>query len=127
MSNVDDLLKACVSAVQSNFEDKAEEFKEIMGNEIHSQEGTLKSCMYKEKLSDTQYFVGIDGNQVKAKSRNGFDYSMAYWKGRKTVRPLPTNKSGRLHFKVDGKWVRPKEAKATKGDPFVERAIQKLK
>lgn len=122
MSNVDDLLKACVSAVQSNFEDKAEELKEIMGNEIHSREGTLKSCMYKEKLSDTQYFVGINQEQLKAKA--GFDYSNAYWHGRREVRPV---KKKTLHW-VDGEnEVFTKKAKATSGDPFVERAIRKLK
>lgn len=127
MSNVDELLRACVSAVQSNFDEKAEEFKNIMKAEAHKVTGNLSECIYKEKLSDTQYVVGVDGKRLESMSRNGFDYSRAYWKGRKTVKPKPENKSGRLHFKVDGKWVRPKEAKATSGDPFVERAIRKLK
>lgn len=122
MSNETDLIKACIDAVQGQFDDLAEQFKETMGNEIHSKEGTLKSCMCKEKISDTRYFVGIDQNQLKAKA--GFDYSNAYWKGRKEVRPKRKNT---LHWVEDGKDVFAKKAKATSGDPFVERAIQKFK
>lgn len=124
MSNVDDVLKACVSAVQSTFEDKAEEFKNIMKDEAHKVTGNLSECVYKEKLSDTQYFVGVDGNQLKSKSKNGFDYSMAYWKGRKEVRP---KNYPYLHWVENGKHIYAKKAKATSGDPFVERAIRKLK
>lgn len=47
MSNVDDLLKACVSAVQSTFEDKVEEFKNIMKDEAHKVTGNLSECVYK--------------------------------------------------------------------------------
>lgn len=122
MSNETDLLKACIDTVQGQFDDLAEQFKETMGNEIHSKEGTLKSCMCKEKISDTRYFVGIDQNQLKAKA--GFDYSNAYWKGRKEVRP---KRKKSLHWEEDGKDVFAKKAKATSGDPFVERAIQKFK
>ncbi len=122
MSNETDLLKACIDAVQGQFDDLAEQFKETMGNEIHSKEGTLKSCMCKEKISDTRYFVGIDQNQLKAKA--GFDYSNAYWKGRKEVRP---KRKKSLHWVEDEKDVFAKKAKATSGDPFVERAIQKFK
>lgn len=122
MSNETDLLKACIDAVQGQFDDLAEQFKETMGNEIHSKEGTLKSCMCKEKISDTRYFVGIDQNQLIAKA--GFDYSNAYWKGRKEVRP---KRKKTLHWEEDGKDVFAKKAKATSGDPFVERAIQKFK
>ena len=111
MSNETNLLKACIDAVQGQFDDLAEQFKETMGNEIHSKEGTLKSCMCKEKISDTRYFVGID-------------YSNAYWKGRKEVRPKRKNT---LHWVEDGKDVFAKKAKATSGDPFVERAIAKFK
>lgn len=122
MSNETDLLKACVDAVQGQFDDLAEEFKSVMGNEIHSKEGTLKSYMCKEKISDTKYFVGINQDQLKAKT--GFDYSNAYWKGRKEVRP---KKKKTLHWVDDGKDVFAKKAKATNGDPFVERAVQKFK
>lgn len=122
MSNETNLLKACIDAVQGQFDDLAEQFKETMGNEIHSKEGTLKSCMCKEKISDTRYFVGIDQNQLKDKA--GFDYSNAYWKGRKEVRP---KRKKTLHWVEDEKDVFAKKAKATSGDPFVERAIQKFK
>lgn len=122
MSNETDLIKACIDAVQGQFDDLAEQFKETMGNEIHSKEGTLKSCMCKEKISDTRYFVGIDQNQLKAKA--GFDYSNAYWKGRKEVRP---KRKKALHWVENKKDVFAKKAKSTSGDPFVERAIQKFK
>lgn len=122
MSNETDLLKACIDAVQGQFDDLAEQFKDVMENEIHSKEGTLKSCMCKEKISDTRYFVGIDQNQLKDKA--GFDYSNAYWKGRKEVRP---KRKKTLHWVEDEKDVFAKKAKATSGDPFVERAIQKFK
>lgn len=122
MSNETNLLKACIDAVQGQFDDLAEQFKDVMGNEIHSKEGTLKSCMCKEKISDTRYFVGIDQNQLKAKA--GFDYSNAYWKGRKEVRP---KRKKSLHWVEDEKDVFAKKAKATSGDPFVERAILKFK
>lgn len=124
MSNETDLLKACIDAVQGQFDDLAEEFKSVMGNEIHSKKGTLKSCMCKEKISDTKYFVGIDGDKLKRESKNHFDYSMAYWKGREEVRP---KKKKILHWVDDGKDVFAKKAKATNGDPFVERAVQKFK
>lgn len=122
MSNETNLLKACIDAVQGQFDDLAEQFKDVMGNEIHSKEGTLKSCMCKEKISDTRYFVGIDQNQLEAKA--GFDYSNAYWKGRKEVRP---KRKKTLHWVEDEKDVFAKKAKATSGDPFVERAIAKFK
>lgn len=124
MSNETNLLKACIDAVQGQFDDLAEQFKETMGNEIHSKEGTLKSCMCKEKISDTRYFVGIDGDELKRKSKNHTDYSYWYWKGRKEVRP---KRKKALHWVEDKKDVFAKKAKATSGDPFVERAIQKFK
>lgn len=123
MSNSDDLLKACVKAVQGEFEKVAQEFEDVMRNEIKgNRTGTLKSCMYHEKMSDTRYFVGIDQNQLKAKA--GFDYSNAYWKGRKEVRP---KRKKSLHWEEDGKDVFAKKAKATSGDPFVDRAILEFK
>lgn len=123
MSNSDDLLKACVKAVQGEFEKVAQEFEDVMRDEIKgNRTGTLKSCMYHEKMSDTKYFVGID--QAKLKQKAGFDYSNAYWKGRKEVRP---KRKKALHWVEDEKDVFAKKAKATSGDPFVERAIAKFK
>lgn len=124
MSKSDDLMTVVIEAVQEEFEQKAKELEELMGDEINSKEGTLKSCMTHEKLSDTSYFVGIDGDKLKRKSKNHFDYSMAYWKGRKEVRPIKANA---LHWQENGQDVFAKKAKATSGDPFVERAIAKFK
>lgn len=124
MSKSDDLMTVIIESVQDEFEQKAKELEQLMGNEINSKEGTLKSCMTHEKLSDTSYFVGIDGDELKRKSRNHFDYSMAYWKGRKEVRP---KKVKSLHWTENGQDVFAKKAKATNGDQFVERAIAKFK
>lgn len=122
MSNSDDLLKACVKAVQGEFEKVAQEFEDVMRDEIKgNRTGTLKSCMYHEKMSDTKYFVGID--QAKLKQKAGFDYSNAYWKGRKAVKPV--NKKS-LHWVEDGQDIFAKKAEATKGDDFVGRAVEEF-
>ena len=122
MSNSDDLLKACVKAVQGEFEKVAQEFEDVMRDEIKgNRTGTLKSCMYHEKMSDTKYFVGID--QAKLKQKAGFDYSNAYWKGRKEVRP---KRKKALHWVEDEKDVFAKKAEATKGDDFVGRAVEEF-
>mgnify|MGYP000369171175 CR=1 FL=1 len=122
MSNETDLLKACVKAVQGEFEKVAQEFEDVMRNEIKgNRTGTLKSCMYHEKMSDTEYFVGID--QALLKQKAGFDYSNAYWKGRKEVRP---KRKKALHWVEDEKDVFAKKAKATKGDDFVGRAVEEF-
>lgn len=122
MSNETNLLKACVKAVQGEFEKVAQEFEDVMRNEIKgNRTGTLKSCMYHEKMSDTEYFVGID--QALLKQKAGFDYSNAYWKGRKEVRP---KRKKALHWVEDEKDVFAKKAKATKGDDFVGRAVEEF-
>ena len=120
-----ELLNLVIDALQADFEDLAEELREDMVEEAHKKTGALKDSIIKEKLSDTSYFVGVDGEKLKNNSKNEqkFDYSKSYWKGRKEVRPV---KAKSLRFEIDGKVIYAKKSKATKGDPFVERAIGKF-
>lgn len=120
MSGLSDLEHVVIEAVQEEFENKAIEFQEIMGNEINSRSGNLKSRMTHEKLSDTSYFVGIGPN-----SGGDFDYAEIYWKGRGEVRP---KKKKALRYETrSGEVVFSQYSRATKGDKFVERAISKFK
>lgn len=115
-----DLLNFVISSVQEDFEDLADELKDLMVEEAHKKTGNLSKSIITEKMSDTQIFVGTDGDKVKRGSKNNFDYSKAYWKGHKEIKPK--NKKT-LRFEVDGKVVYAKKVRATDGDPFVERAI----
>lgn len=96
-----------------------------MVDEAHKVTGALKESIIKDKLSETEYFVGVDGDKLKRnpKNINDFDYSKAYWKGRKEVRPV---KKKALRWTVGDKVVYAQKSRATKGDPFVERAIAKF-
>lgn len=124
MSVSSELLQATIEAVQGEFDDKANELKDLMKTEAHKISGNLASSMVANKESDTRYIVGVDSETLANKSENGVDYSMYYWKGRGEVRPKTKEA---LRFKVNGKYVFAKKSKAWGGDPFVERAISKFK
>lgn len=121
----DQLLRVVIKAVQGEFEDKANELKDLMSSEAHKRTSNLANSMVANKISDTRYLVGVDGNALAGKAESkGVDYSEWYWKGRGAVTP---KKAKWLEYDIDGKHIKSKYSRPYGGDPFVERAISKFK
>lgn len=117
------------NATEQEFEEFVDDVEQTMKHEISStiknkadSSGTLEGSIYQEKQSDLEYFVGVDGRKVA--SKNGFDYSKAFLKGRGEVRPK--NKKV-LAFKTNGQMVFTKKARATKPNDFIGRTVNKYR
>lgn len=142
------LLEDVISACEEEFDDLAEELEETMrdeapiGSRFYAQEmtsmpwneyrpGALKDSITKEKVSNTEYLVGVDADKLEKDPRNPskVDYSPMVQNGstkvytlvRKNGRPFVwVDEMGRKHFATRIKMP------PRKGNDFVAKAVSKF-
>lgn len=96
----------------------------IMKSEVHKRSGLLRSCIDREKVAKDHYKVGVNVSRLKANSPNHTDYSQYYYFGRGEI----WAKKGKVLRWVDesGKVHYAKHVKGYKGDPFLDRVMNRL-
>lgn len=142
------LLEDVIEACEEDFDDLASELEETMrdeapiGNRWYAQEmtsmpwneyrpGSLKDSITKEKVSNTEYLIGVDADKLEKDSRNPshVDYSpmvqdgtnKVYTLTRKNGRPFVwVDESGKKHFAYKIKMP------PRKGNDFVARAVSQF-
>lgn len=123
MSFADQVINDCVVVVQGDLDNVASKFERVMKSECKAKR--ISQAITKEKLSDTEYLVGVDGDETR--TSNGDDFSVYYWRGTNPHRIVPRNKkalkwdNGAVHF------AKRVHHPGTKPHPFVERACARFK
>ena len=142
------LLEDVIEACEEDFEGLASELEETMreeaprGSRFYAQEmtsmpwneyrpGALKDSITKEKVSNTEYLIGVDADKLEKDSRNPshVDYSPMVQNGTKRVYTL-VRKSGRPFVWVDemGKkhFAHKIKMPPRKANDFVARAVSRF-
>ena len=119
-----------MTSIKKRFDEVVDEAVDIMKDEVSVRSGALRDAIGKEKKGDFEALVGVDGDKLKADSRNigGIDYSLFYWKGHRTYTIRPKSAKVLSWVGTDGKrrFAKKVTIPAHAGDPFIERAIAKL-
>lgn len=141
------LLEDVISACVEEFDDLASELEETMrdcapkGTRMFAQKhpsspwnsykpGALKDSITKEKVSNTEYLIGVDADELKSDSRNPthYDYSPIVVNG--VSHPVKMTKHHGVFVWVDenGKkhYAKSVTLPSRKGNDFVQEAVNKF-
>ena len=82
MSQLDDDLK---EMIESGLKEEADNLKNVMKVIVHVRTGNLRDSITTEKSDDMEFTVGVDADKLESDSRNknGYDYSLPYYYGRR--------------------------------------------
>ncbi len=141
------LLEDVVLACMGDFDELASELEDTMrdcapkGTRMFAQKhpsspwnqykpGALKDSITKEKVSNTEYLIGVDADELKSDSRNptGYDYSPMVVNG--VSHSVTMTKRSGVFYWVDeqgkGHYAKTVTLPKRKGNDFVAEAVKKF-